>query len=300
MRARPLSLRDPLPFTASLVTAFLVTTVLAGAAHAQDAPTTTAAPSGGAAPSSAYTGRSITAPTGTFTLVAGPLSNLDLTGTAVEGGLNQIFVQDIEFCVLGVCDTFEIPDPLFALIGLSYSVLDELEIGAFLLNLELSPDVEYVDPAAWARYRILEGEIEVGVQAMLWFPVARSDLQLELGLPVRFRGPVRFDTGLYFGFDTDADFAVRVPATVTANVTPEIFLGGRSGIVISDVGNDGLAFPLQFVGGYTVAGAAGPAADITLALGFPYFIVSGGRGAYDELVTEVFQVSLGANVFFDI
>lgn len=283
-----------------ILTAFLLTTALTGAAHAQDTPPPQAEPSSGATLSSAYTGRSITAPTGTFTLVAGPLSNLDLAGGLAEGGLNQIFLQDVEFCVFGVCERVEIPDPLFALIGLSYSVLDELEIGAFLLNLELSPDVEYLDPAAWARYRIVDGEIEVGIQAMLWFPVARPDLEIELGLPVRIRGPVRVDTGLYFGFDTDADFAVRVPATVTANVTPQIFLGGRSGIVISDVGNDGLAFPLQAVGGYTVAGAAGPAADITLAFGFPYFIVSGGRGEYDELVTEVFQVSLGANVYFDI
>ena len=259
------------------------------------------APTGGSLGHTSYSMRNLTGPANTINLYAGPGSNLDLNGFLLEPGLNQVFISDYELCFGGFgCTTVEIDDPLFAIIGGSFSPMNDLDVGALLLNMELAPDFEFNDPVVYGRYRLLTGSAEVACQLMFFLPL-QGDFVAEAGAPVRFRGDLRIDTGLYIRFDDDGNFGLRAPLTVVTNLSEAFFLGGRTGLNVPDFDFGESYFPLELLLGYTIAGAGGPLADITLAGGFPFFIALGGQAEdYEELVTEIFRIALGVNAYFSL
>lgn len=290
----------------SAFVAFLFTTTFTTLALAQGqeaSPTETPQVQTSTASSGAYGQRSLTGPAGQLSLLAGPVpANLDLAGLGagtLEPGLNKLFIKDPEICFGGFCTEVEISDPLFLNLGGSYSILDQLDVGALVLLLELDPEVELQDPVLWVRYRAVDGDAEVAVQALAVIPIEGS-FWMEVGAPVRFRGDLRIDTGGYLSFDDSGNFSLRVPGTIAANVTPNVFLGGRTAIVVPDLDFGDTLMPLEAFVGYTLAGG-GPTVDFTLLFGFPAFLAFGGYADdYGEIITELFHVSLGASFHFDV
>jgi hypothetical protein len=284
------------------ILAFLVVAALtvASTAAAQQQPAASepaVAPTGGTV-ATAYSSRGLTLPEGTISIIGGPASNLDLNGYLLDGGLHVLVFQDVEVCVLGVCSEIEIDDPAHLWLGGAIGVMPNLEVGAMILPLQIAPDFEYGDLALYGKYRFVEGDIDVGAQLLVFLPTDSDDVNFDVGVPVRFRGPLRVDTGGYLQIDTDGDAGLRIPATLTTNVTESFYIGGRTGFFVPNFDFDNGYIPLKLVLGYTIGAGSGPV-DLSLLAGFPFF-VSFGDDRYDELVTEVFQIGLGVNAHFDV
>ncbi len=297
-----------MPRLATFLFLTLLVPATASAQSSEAEPTAPAAPasgSGGVEP--VYGNRSVTPAPGTFSLYVGPNSNIDLNlatgtplfGTLLEPGLSQVIIAETEVCAFGFCTTTDIPDPLVLSIGGAYAPIENLEVGAMLLVLELAPDVEYATTTLHARYRLVEGPIDVAGQVLFVLPFGNGPFIAEVGMPVRFRGNLRVDTGGYVSFDENGNFGMRIPVALAAQLTPQFFLGGRTGFGVPDFDFGDTYIPLELIGGYTIA-TGSTVVDITAGAGFPAFLAFGGiyHSRYDSVITEIFQFSLGANAHF--
>jgi hypothetical protein len=150
-------------------------------------------------------------------------------------------------------------------LGAGFGITDDFEVGALVIPLLLSPEVDFGNPQIYAMYRFVPGEVEVGARVDFSIPVQDgSDATLRVGVPVRFHlapATAVLDTGgfLVIQFaDPDAVLGLSIPANFTFNITPNIFAQLNTGFTIGtfDAAGDSIIIPLGF-GGMTSSG--GPA-----------------------------------------
>ncbi|MBW2258544.1 MAG: hypothetical protein JRI25_28690 [Deltaproteobacteria bacterium] len=184
-------------------------------------------------------------------------------------------------------------------LGGGYGIMDDLEVGASVIPLTLSPDVTYGDPTIYGIYRFLADTAEIGGSLALTVPID-GDFVATPGLPVLLHlgDTMRLDTGVFLPFQFADRFiaSLNLPATFSYNVTPNLFVGGASGILIPDFNFDFLTLPLSVHGGYTLEGqGGGPLADFALSFGFPALLMPASGG--DVLITELWVLSIGGSVY---
>jgi hypothetical protein len=183
--------------------------------------------------------------------------------------------------------------------GAGFGITDDLEAGATVLPLQLSPDFAFGNPTAYGRFRFLRGSFELGGELSVVLPVQGS-FGLTVGLPMLIHvGEVgRIDTGVALGlvFSDPLGKNLLVPIGYAHNVTPNVFLGARTGLGVPNFKFDALTIPLGVFGGYTLASGAGnsPALDAFLGFDFPGFLTPGGASAVN---TNVFTIGLGLRYF---
>lgn len=193
-------------------------------------------------------------------------------------------------------------------LGAGYGITDDIEVGAEVLPLLLSPSVVYDDPSLYALFRFVSGFADLGATVGVRFPV-EGVLTFLPGIPVRLHlsPSVRLDTGalleIAIADRVDADnvpiLTPRVPVELSVSATPQIFLGAGTGWLFPDVTEH--MRPLQSLSvfaGYTVPTDAGPLADLRVRFGFPQLLhYSPGEG--DVVVADVWELVLQANVYFN-
>ncbi|QQR88633.1 MAG: hypothetical protein IPJ88_10280 [Myxococcales bacterium] len=236
-----------------------------------------------------YTARSMTLDAGTLRVDVGPSDFGLLNSGAINNRRGLTFNKSAGVSDLGVG----------AGIGAAYGVMDGLEIGTLILPLAISPDFDYMNPEFYGRYRLMDGDTQVGLQVGMVLPAqSGTDFGLSAGLPVLLRmDKMRIDTGaeLEFIFATDLQLNIDIPFALNYSVTDAVFIGGRTGLFFQDFTNvdfDGLSIPLGAQGGYTLDGGI---ADLTAWFNFPNFINTFPGG--DAIFLKNWQLGLGANVF---
>lgn len=185
-------------------------------------------------------------------------------------------------------------------LGAGFGITEDLEVGATVIPLTLSPDFKYNAPSVYGTYRFLRGDVEVGARLALTLPIDR-DFGVSVGVPVLLHlgDAARLDTGAFldFTFSDPLGKQLRIPVAFTASINPNLFLGARTGFVFPNF--DSLGMPLGVYVGYTLAGGDGatPLADITAAFDFPLFLTSGSG---DTIHTGLWTASLNGRIFFNL
>lgn len=188
-------------------------------------------------------------------------------------------------------------------VGGGYGILDDLEVGATVLPLQLAPDFEYGDPSIYGVFRFLRGSVDLGASLSLTFPV-QGDFVMAPGVPVLFHlgESMRLDTGLFVPivFDSPDTYAVlSIPVRFSVNVIPELFLGASTGLEMVEFDPDFTTIPLGFHAGYTIAqgDTGGPLLDLMAGFRFPAFLVPASDG--DVVVTRRWVLTFGARLYID-
>lgn len=273
-----------------VVTVSLITLAMASTASAQRRPGL-----GGK-----YSARNMTAAQNSLTILNGPTSTQLFGATSGVGGGDVGINYTSTSVSLGDEDeTFTYVDYN---IGGAYGITPELEAGIFIPLAISSPDGVDRDalgnPMVFATYAKDLGNFDVGGRIGLTLPVQDgSDPGLLLGVPFLFRfGNSRLDTGVFiplvFG-DDETVSSLNLPVRFTQSVTPKIYVGGETGVLLPDFETDSGSIPLKAVGGYTML-ISGNVIDFGLSIGFPYFL-SFVDGA-ENPVTDTLQFDIGANL----
>jgi hypothetical protein len=271
----------------------LLLTMLISTAHAQDVPP----PEGDVMEGVAVEGEGL------------PLPYAQRPLTLTEGTLRgdaAFSIAHISFTTInpitGMEETFA--DTAIALIlGAGFGIMDDLEVGATVLPLQLDPEVDYLDPSVYGIFRFLRGNVEVGAGLAFVFPV-QGDFGIVPAIPVDIHigDNMLLGTGVRLPIlfaDPDPIVSLEIPAEFAINVMPSLFFEARTGFLIPDFDFDFFTIPLGIAGGYTIAsGTGGPLADVTLAFGFPAFLQPASDG--DAVVTNLWTLVLGASFYFDV
>ncbi len=185
-------------------------------------------------------------------------------------------------------------------LGAGFGITEDLEVGATVLPLTLSPDFKYNAPSVYGTYRFLRGDVEVGARLALTLPIDR-DFGVNVGVPVLLHlgDTARLDTGAFVDlvFSDPLGKQLSIPVAFTASINPNLFVGARTGFLFPNF--DSFGMPLGVYVGYTLAGGDGaaPLADITAAFDFPLFLRSGGG---DAIYTGLWTASLNGRIFFNL
>lgn len=221
---------------------------------------------------------------------------LTLTARTLRGDVN-FAISHLETTVLGVTAS---STGVGLSLGAGYGIIDDLEVGATVIPLTLSPSFNYNAPSVYGVYRFVRGNIDVGAQLALTFPIDR-DFGMRVGVPVLIHlgDGARLDTGAFLdlSFGDPLGKSLSIPLSFAANINPNLYLGARTGIVLPNF--DAFAMPLGVFVGYTIAGGGGnsPLADITAAFDFPLFIATGRN---DTVYAGLWTASLNGRIFFNL
>lgn len=223
-----------------------------------------------------YISRPLVLPQGVLRLDAGPRRPYS-GGQLMPAGQLQFFVND------------DFDDAAFLVPGAGYGVIDKLELGG-VWPLQISPDLNLLDLAAYGKYSLQRGHVEVAGYAEVRIPI-ESDLELTGGLPVfvHLSNQLRIETGGFvrLGFGDDTTVTLHVPASVPIQVSPEAFVGPEVGIEIRDF--DDVAIPVGVIAGYTLGGISS-IGDLFARLTLPDI----GSGA------DTVRLDFGVELFFDL
>ncbi len=185
-------------------------------------------------------------------------------------------------------------------LGAGFGITEDLEVGATVIPLTLSPSFSYNDPSIYGVYRFVRGNVDVGARLDVSFPV-NGNFGLRAGVPVLFHlgDTMRLDTGAFLelSFSDPLGKGLSIPVSFAANLNPNLFLGARTGVLLPNF--DSFAMPLGVFVGYTIANGAGasPLADITASFDFPLFLATGRN---DAIYADFWVVNLSGRIYFNL
>jgi len=242
-----------------------------------------------------YAARNMTAAQGSLTILGGPTSTQALGAGAGPGfTYNRFVVGEGDF-------EFDFSTGFFTA-GAAYGITPELEAGLMVPLLIIQPEGGEADALqtlpVFVTYAMDMGNFDAGVRLTADIPIAEGrDFGLTVGIPflLRFGGNSRIDTGLFFPltFGDEMGKGLILPVRFTQSVTPKIFVGLETGVVLPEFETDQGAIPLSFHGGYTLL-AGGNVIDVAASFGFPLFMYL-GEGA-ENPTTDLMQIAIGTNV----
>lgn len=215
--------------------------------------------------------------------------------------------------------------PLNLDVSARFGVLDDFEISAVVLPLQMLPSVAYKSPRFEATFRLLKGVVELGARLGMTF-VRQDEAQgvaIETGVPVLIHlGDVgRIDMGVFVPMDFNTGTAVsgdltgqsktgaavsddlpgqstaiglRLPIQLLYNVLPTFYLGARTGVGTAHVSDAGrhLDVPLGILGGYSFGSEKHAFVDVNGYFTFSSLV----RG--DTINPRDFKTGVSATMFF--
>jgi len=172
-----------------------------------------------------------------------------------------------------------------------YGVTDNLTVGILAVPLALTPEADYGNPRAYARFRLIKGPVEVGVALGVTVPVNSGSLGVDVGLVARLflNKAAYLNIGGTFGinFATGTPLSLSIPVDLGISLSRNLFLTVASGFNIPVLDNDFWAVPLGAGVGYTLEAAnGGPMADLFLKFNLPFIVNS--NTTFDDMTWEVF------------
>lgn len=176
-------------------------------------------------------------------------------------------------------------------VGAAFGITDELEVGATVLPLTLSPNAGYGDIPLYARFAFLKGNFELGAQLGLIIPTS-TDFGLTPGLVGALHsGNGRLDFGvlLPLRFSDPLGKGLNIPLVGTWNFSDTFFAQLRTGIELPEF--DALNVPLGIGAFYTIAKGDVPMLDVGATFDWPLYL---NTAAADTLTFDVFVIGLSA------
>lgn len=174
--------------------------------------------------------------------------------------------------------------------GISFGLLDCLELGALVAPLQVVPELDYGDAELYGRTRITKW-----LSAQLTFQLpSQTDFGVGIGLPMRFPigDAMRLDTGVEAELVFADDFRgnLDVPVALDMNLGERGFAGVRTGVFLSDFAD--LAVSAGFQAGVLLDDMA----DITFSCSWPRLVWT---GAGDSINGDVINITLGLTLYID-
>lgn len=213
-------------------------------------------------------------------------------------------VQGVSACamVLGrtVCESSTVTG---LHLGGGIGLLDQLEVGAVVAPLQLSPDFAYGNPLLYGRFQFMRADqLQLSAQAAVTIPVrSGSRLSFEVGVPLwyNFSDALQLRTGLFYQgtFGDSYAHSVRLPLVLNFNLNDNVHIAGLTGVEFNfDAPGKSLRIPLGVEGGYSFAGANNrPMLDLVAQFVFPSFLMPGSDG--DKVLPELWLASLQARFY---
>lgn len=193
--------------------------------------------------------------------------------------------------------------------GVSYGILDELEVGANLIPIAIDSrfgtwsgtDSGFANLTFYGRYSFLNSDsVQIGAQLAMSLPTGVSAFGMGLGLPVNFNlGKLRLETGFEFEMffqEGDELFTIDIPIAATVSLGENAFVGGHLAITLANLSDLFLILPLGAHGGYSFRGGAVDA-DITAT--FSYSIFTNNDGDDGTRFSE-WTLGVGGTLFFPL
>jgi len=188
-------------------------------------------------------------------------------------------------------------------LGAGIGVLDQFEIGANVLPLQLSPEFAYGNPSVYGRIQFLRGsDVQLAAQAQVVIPVRDgSKLGFSLGLPLwyNFTDLLQLQTGLFYSATlTDpVNQNLNIPLRLNFNLNDNVHIAGLTGVGFNlDAPGNSLAIPLGIEGGYALAGINNrPVLDVVASFQFPTFLTPGSSG--DVVNPDLWVASLAGRFY---
>lgn len=242
-----------------------------------------------------YAARNMTAAQGSLTILAGP-TDTQTFGSGGSAGISYNNLPEIDLGAFGGEISF---DYTMLTLGAAYGITPELEAGLLLPLLVSGPEgADLINTLpVFATYAMDMGNFDIGGRLTANVPLNDQDFGLGIGVPMLFRfgGNSRLDTGIFvpLTFGDETGKALNIPVRFTQSVTPKIFVGLETGLMLPDIKTDNGSIPFGIHAGYTLL-AGGNVIDVAAQLMFPTMI-SLAEGA-ENPVTDVMQINAGANV----
>jgi hypothetical protein len=288
---------------------FTLATVVTSSVAAQDPVIVDDGAASAGAASDAYVSRGITLPQRTLRVDLGPYE---------QGINNSGFINGPQGSQYGLhfgqqrqhAGAFDAEDGIVTMgFGLSYGILDQLEVGVNLLPLPVDSrlgqwtdgDSGFGNITLYGRYAFLNAEtVQIGAQLAMSLPTGTDHFGLGLGLPVNFNlGNLRLETGvefeMFFG-EGDDILTLDIPLGVTVGLGENAFVGGHVAFTLANLDDMFLIIPIGAHGGYSFRGGAVDA-DITGT--FSYSIFSDNDNDSDTRYAE-WTIGVGGTIFIPL
>ena len=157
--------------------------------------------------------------------------------------------------------------------GLGAGITSDFQIDAQVLPYRFTRPSTYAPVSFWQYYlgapalgltwRFARGDFEAGLRGDFLLPV-NHEFGAQIGVPmlVRLGEIMRLDTGPYLllYFTDDPSTRIMAPLSLAINVSPTVFLGPETGLVIWD--GDYVEIPFGFFVGVTIRGTQNPVVDL--------------------------------------
>jgi hypothetical protein len=201
-----------------------------------------------------------------------------------------------------------------AAVGARFGILDDLEIGATVAPIVVTPEFAYGSPRLWSTYRFLEGEVEVGASFSIGIityaaplslpplPFQETGVLLQPGMPVRIHigETARLDVGVYVPIELGGlgALGMKIPVEFVYDFVKAVHVAVSTGFVISNL-NDAVSHmvvPAGLSTGFALAGKKGPVLDIDPFFRFPLLFTPGLEPGH-QLHVDAFVAGLEASYF---
>lgn len=268
--------------------------------------------------STAYTGRGITLPARTLRVDLGP-SEQGINNSGVINGPHGSayglrFGQQRRRVGGGVDTT--IKDGIATMgFGVSYGIIDALEVGANLMPIaidsrlliytDFSNESGFGNITLYGRFAFLRTEsVQIGAQLAMSVPSGIEAFGLGVGMPVsiNFGGNLRLETGvemeMFLGDAVnDTLISIDVPLAFTAGIGENFFVGGHLSFLLADLEDDlFLVIPIGAHAGYSFRGGA---LDADITANFDYSIFGDDDLDSDTRYSE-WTIGVGGTLFFSL
>jgi len=183
--------------------------------------------------------------------------------------------------------------------GADWAPIKNLQVGALAVPFTLSPETEYGNPRLYARYRVLDGALQLAPELGFTFNGANI---LDLGLPVQFTinkaAYLRIAPTLSIDLKAKEDrLSLYVPVSLAISATRNIYVALQTALNIPAFDFDFASIPLGVEVGYSIGKGDAAYADLFLQLEFPSFLTPNGT---ETLNADAFMVGLGGRFHFGL
>jgi hypothetical protein len=211
-----------------------------------------------------YTDRQLTNPVNAMTLLAGPGSSYTF-GQRFDTRSLEAGLEYGRYALSTEPPSDAVVNEAWSRFGIAFGLLPHLDAGAVFLNFKYAPNFDFTEVLVYVTQSFELGDWELGVRLSFLTPGKPRGWQFNPGLLAVYRGGrTKFEAGLLLPFgagsllrepeDESAQyFGVNLPLRGTLNVTPALYLGLESGLLVPRVDlPERTALPLGALAGYTI------------------------------------------------
>jgi hypothetical protein len=254
-----------------------------------------------------YTDRRMTNPVNAMTLIGGPGSSFTFGQRYDERNTEGGF-EFGHYRTQGDM-TAESVDEAWTRLGIGFGLLPYLDAGAVFLNFKWAPNFDFTEVLVYVTQAFNLGDLELGVRFSFLTPSKENGWQLNPGLLAVYRGGrYKLEAGAFTAIGAGAVFrtenlvpgsgyaGLNVPLRATFNITPQLYLGGDTGLAVPRFDTPDLTtVPLGALLGYTLLGGD-RLFDFSVSFKWDEFILLGPASGVDAVQPAIYRFNIGVTM----